>query len=284
MTAETRCDHLIQTWPVRPPTRPRRARIEIPGRDCDGNCGFFCEFAGPRRGANPFAKSPLSSEISPAQMKTGSLLIRSGEDSYYAEAPRLGADYDLTVSGPTIRGRVTQIFQNNTENWVEAVYVYPLPEDGAVDIAEDGDRRAHRDRRDQGAADRARDLRTGQGLRPQDHSDRAGAAEHLHQFGRQYRARRNHPGAARISGAGEADPPAPFRCASRWWSGPRYNPKPIVQTVDLQSRRARLGPDHRSGAGSRPHRAAGAGPARECADQSGADQRCGCRPASRSPR
>ena len=66
-------------------------------------------------------------------MKTGSLLIRSGEESYYAEAPRLGADYDLTVSGPTMRGRVTQIFQNNTQDWVEAVYVYPLPEDGAVD-------------------------------------------------------------------------------------------------------------------------------------------------------
>ncbi len=31
------------------------------------------------------------------------------------------------------RARVTQIFRNPTKNWVEAVYVYPLPDGGAVD-------------------------------------------------------------------------------------------------------------------------------------------------------
>ena len=46
---------------------------------------------------------------------------------------RLGIDVDLTVSGPTVRARVTQIFRNPTQNWVEAVYVYPLPSGGAVD-------------------------------------------------------------------------------------------------------------------------------------------------------
>ena len=51
----------------------------------------------------------------------------------YADAMRLGIDVDLTVSGPTIRARVTQIFRNPTQNWVEATYVYPLPEGGAVD-------------------------------------------------------------------------------------------------------------------------------------------------------
>ena len=45
----------------------------------------------------------------------------------YADATRLGIDVDLTVSGPTIRARVTQIFRNPTQNWVEATYVYPLP-------------------------------------------------------------------------------------------------------------------------------------------------------------
>ena len=142
------------------------------------------------------------SPVAPGQMKTGSLLLRDGDR--LVEAPRLGADYDLTVSGPTIRGRVTQIFQNHTENWVEAVYVYPLPEDGAVDTLKMviGERIV--DRRDQGAPDRTRDLRTGQGLRLQDHADRAGAAEHLHQLGRQYRAGRNRAGADRIPGAGEA--------------------------------------------------------------------------------
>ena len=42
-------------------------------------------------------------------------------------------DVDLTVSGPTIRARVTQIFRNPTQDWVEATYVYPLPPGGAVD-------------------------------------------------------------------------------------------------------------------------------------------------------
>jgi len=37
------------------------------------------------------------------------------------------------VSGPTARARVSQIFHNPTDGWVEAVYVYPLPEGGAVD-------------------------------------------------------------------------------------------------------------------------------------------------------
>jgi Ca-activated chloride channel family protein len=49
------------------------------------------------------------------------------------EAVRLGTDVDLAVSGPTVRARVTQAFRNTTAGWVEAVYVFPLPDDGAVD-------------------------------------------------------------------------------------------------------------------------------------------------------
>jgi Ca-activated chloride channel family protein len=64
--------------------------------------------------------------------KSGSLLLKT--DDGYADATRLGIDVDLTVSGPTIRAKVTQIFRNPTRDWVEAVYVYPLPEGGAVDM------------------------------------------------------------------------------------------------------------------------------------------------------
>ena len=63
--------------------------------------------------------------------KSGSLLIKT--DDGYADANRLGIDVDLKVSGPTVRARVTQIFRNPTQEWVEAVYVYPLPEGSAVD-------------------------------------------------------------------------------------------------------------------------------------------------------
>ena len=70
--------------------------------------------------------------VTPGEMRAGSLLLKTTDDRY-VEAPRVGTDVDLTVSGPTARARVTQIFQNPTSGWVEAVYVYPLPEGGAVD-------------------------------------------------------------------------------------------------------------------------------------------------------
>jgi len=69
--------------------------------------------------------------LKPSDARSGSLLLKTAEG--YADASRLGVDVDLTVSGPTVRARVTQIFRNPTKDWVEAVYVYPLPSGGAVD-------------------------------------------------------------------------------------------------------------------------------------------------------
>jgi Ca-activated chloride channel family protein len=68
----------------------------------------------------------------PGDVRSGSLLLKTDGDGA-SEATRLGIDVDLTVSGPTVRARVTQIFKNPTQNWVEATYVCPLPEGGAVD-------------------------------------------------------------------------------------------------------------------------------------------------------
>jgi Ca-activated chloride channel family protein len=76
------------------------------------------------------AQSPTFA--SPGDVRSGSLLLKTDGDAS-SEATRLGIDVDLTVSGPTVRARVTQIFKNPTQNWVEATYVYPLPEGGAVD-------------------------------------------------------------------------------------------------------------------------------------------------------
>ena len=69
--------------------------------------------------------------VKPGDARSGSLLLKT--DDGYADASRLGIDVDLTVSGPTVRARITQIFRNPTPDWVEAVYVYPLPSGGAVD-------------------------------------------------------------------------------------------------------------------------------------------------------
>src|SRR5258708_321511 len=78
----------------------------------------------------------------PADVRSGTLLLKNDGDRT-TEATRLGIDVDLTVSGPTVRARVTQIFKNPTQNLVEATYVYPLPAGGLVDTLKMG-RRARR--------------------------------------------------------------------------------------------------------------------------------------------
>lgn len=72
-----------------------------------------------------------ASLLQPGDANSGTLLLK--EDGAYTEAIRLGIDVDITVSGPTLRARITQVFRNPTRDWVEATYVYPLPPGGAVD-------------------------------------------------------------------------------------------------------------------------------------------------------
>jgi Ca-activated chloride channel family protein len=78
------------------------------------------------------AQAQPAAFIKPGDARSGSLLLKNG-DNTYADATRLGIDVDITVSGPTLRARVTQLFRNPTQDWMEATYVYPLPEGGAVD-------------------------------------------------------------------------------------------------------------------------------------------------------
>ncbi|KJC43553.1 membrane protein [Bradyrhizobium sp. LTSP849] len=77
------------------------------------------------------ATTEQASLLQPGDARSGTLLLK--EDGAYTEAVRLGIDVDITVSGPTLRARVTQVFRNPTKDWVEATYVYPLANDGAVD-------------------------------------------------------------------------------------------------------------------------------------------------------
>ncbi|WP_315759540.1 MULTISPECIES: marine proteobacterial sortase target protein [unclassified Bradyrhizobium] len=77
------------------------------------------------------AEGPLAPLTKPGDARSGALLFKS--DAGYTEAPRLGIDVDVVVSGPTARARVTQLFRNTSSQWMEAVYVYPLPPDSAVD-------------------------------------------------------------------------------------------------------------------------------------------------------
>jgi Ca-activated chloride channel family protein len=78
------------------------------------------------------ADRPQATLAGLSDARSGSLFLKTDDDGT-TDATRLGVDVDLTVSGPTIRARVTQIFRNPTQSWVEATYVYPLPAGSAVD-------------------------------------------------------------------------------------------------------------------------------------------------------
>ena len=48
-------------------------------------------------------------------------------------APVLGTTVEVRVTGIIARAKVTQIFTNPSQAWVEGIYIFPLPEDAAVD-------------------------------------------------------------------------------------------------------------------------------------------------------
>ncbi|WEX76485.1 marine proteobacterial sortase target protein [Sinorhizobium numidicum] len=75
----------------------------------------------------------LAGYVRPNDLGTGALLFPSREPGYFVEAPRLATDVQIDVNGPIMRTRVTQRFENPSEGWVEGTYLFPLPEDSAVD-------------------------------------------------------------------------------------------------------------------------------------------------------
>ncbi len=79
------------------------------------------------------AETRLAGLVRPNDMNSGALLLPSKEPGFFVEAPRLKTDVVIDVSGPILRARITQRFENPTDGWVEGTYVFPLPEDAAVD-------------------------------------------------------------------------------------------------------------------------------------------------------
>ena len=63
----------------------------------------------------------------------GGLILRSAPDQAGGIATdipaiRLGTDIVAHVSGTSARVTVTQAFRNSSSEWMEAIYLYPLPE------------------------------------------------------------------------------------------------------------------------------------------------------------
>jgi Ca-activated chloride channel family protein len=77
------------------------------------------------------AAVPESEEDDPVQ--GGMLMLRGKGVTDEMPAVRLGTDVSVKVSGPVARFTVTQAFRNTSRKWMEASYLYPLPDDGAVD-------------------------------------------------------------------------------------------------------------------------------------------------------
>jgi Ca-activated chloride channel family protein len=63
----------------------------------------------------------------------GTLLWRSAQQQEATPAPVLGTGVELRVTGLVARAVVRQRFTNPSGEWAEGIYVFPLPEDAAVD-------------------------------------------------------------------------------------------------------------------------------------------------------
>ena len=77
-----------------------------------------------------FAQAPAPAR--PADAKSGSLLVK-GAGGEAVAAPLLHTDVDIRVSGMVARAQVKQTFRNPSAEWMEGIYVFPLPENAAVD-------------------------------------------------------------------------------------------------------------------------------------------------------
>ncbi len=79
--------------------------------------------------AQPYPEA--STDVTPGQMLSGSLLLRM--NSGYVVATRMNTDIEAQVSGLVARVSVSQSFRNEGQEWVEGIYVFPLPDSAAVD-------------------------------------------------------------------------------------------------------------------------------------------------------
>ena len=79
------------------------------------------------------ASSAEAATVGLNDAKSGALLIRTDAAGEYEVAPTVETEVAIHVTGMIARTRVTQAFHNPGEKFVEGVYVFPLPENAAVD-------------------------------------------------------------------------------------------------------------------------------------------------------
>lgn len=78
-----------------------------------------------------FIGAVFSTYVSADELSHGTFNIDNGGD--VIQAPLLSTDVKMNISGLMARVEVTQTFKNESPNWVEGKYLFPLPEKSAVD-------------------------------------------------------------------------------------------------------------------------------------------------------
>lgn len=79
------------------------------------------------------AESTGSAGARPARVTEGTMFWRTERQEALVPAPVLKTDVHMVVTGIVARASVRQEFINPGSEWAEGVYVFPLPEDAAVD-------------------------------------------------------------------------------------------------------------------------------------------------------
>lgn len=67
------------------------------------------------------------------EVRQGELLVPSREQGGFTVMPILSQDVRISISGMVARAVVKQQFVNKSDKWIEAIYVFPLPDESAVD-------------------------------------------------------------------------------------------------------------------------------------------------------
>lgn len=177
----------------------------------------------------------MAGYVRPNDMGTGALLFPSKEPGYFVEATRLATDVQIDVNGPIMRTRVTQRFENPSKGWVEGTYVFPLPDDSAVDTLkmQIGDRFIEGQIKPRQAAKEIYEQAKAEGKK-------AALLEQQRPNLFTNQVANIGPGETVVvqieyqSSVRQSNDAFSFRFPMV--VAPRYNPQPIVQTVDLDSR------------------------------------------------
>ncbi len=70
--------------------------------------------------------------VGPGEVGQGSLLAATETPGRYLEVPVQSTEVEITVKGLVVEAVVEQRFENVTSEWLEGIYVFPLPQGAAV--------------------------------------------------------------------------------------------------------------------------------------------------------